>query len=314
MALLLLAMPGNDRMTLKLVESLSAEVGTLLVRQFPDRESYVRLGSSVEGRDVALVCTLDNPDPKLASLLFAADVVRDLGGKSVGLIAPYLAYMRQDCRFESGEAITSQRFAQLLSTSFDWLATVDPHLHRYRSLDEVYGIPTAVAHAAPLLSDWINRNVANPLIVGPDSESEQWVAQVAARANAPHVVFAKRRLGDRNVRIAAPELSVFRGRQPVLVDDIASSGTTLAEAAKRLEEAGFAKQIALVVHPIFAEGGLQLLQSANSRIVSCDTVAHSTNQVTVVELIAAAIRQLSATVGFPQLAALSPTSRREPAG
>lgn len=313
MALLLLAMPGNDRMTVKLVESLAADVGTLVVRPFPDRESYVRLGSNVEGRDVALVCTLDNPDPKLAPLLFAADVVRDLGGKSVGLIAPYLAYMRQDCRFESGEAITSRRFAQLLSTSFDWLATVDPHLHRYRSLEEVYRIPTVVAHAAPLLSDWINRNVANPLVVGPDFESEQWVVEVAARANAPHVVFTKRRLGDRIVQMEAPEISQFRGRQPVLVDDIASSGTTLAEAAKRLEEAGFAKPIAMVVHPIFAEGGLRLLHSATSRIMSCDTVAHSTNQVTVVDLVAAAIRQLSATFGFPQLAAQSPASRREPA-
>src|SRR3546814_3448530 len=63
------------------------------------------------------------------------------------------------------------------SDLLDWLVTVDPHLHRYHELSEIYRIPTQVVHAAPFLASWIKRNVARPLIIGPDLESEQWVSQ-----------------------------------------------------------------------------------------------------------------------------------------
>jgi len=137
-------------------------------------------------------------------LLFAADTARDLGARRIGLVAPYLAYMRQDIRFHAGEAVTSRTFAAILSRHLDWLVTVDPHLHRYHELSEIYRIPTQVVHAAPFLASWIKRNVARPLIIGPDLESEQWVSQVAADADAPFLVCEKIRSGDRHVTISIP--------------------------------------------------------------------------------------------------------------
>ena len=110
-------------------------------------------------RRIALVCTLDRPDAKMLPLLFAAAAARELGASQVGLVAPYLAYMRQDRRFKPGEAVTSREFARLLSGAFDWLVTVDPHLHRYASLAEIYRIPTRVVHAAPLISQWIRTRI-----------------------------------------------------------------------------------------------------------------------------------------------------------
>ena len=178
--------------------------------------------------------TLDHPNDKLLSLLFAAATARDLKASKVGLVSPYLAYMRQDRRFKPGEAVTSREFARLLSNAFDWLVTVDPHLHRYGSLGEVYSIPTRVIHAAPLISEWIRTNVAEPLIIGPDSESEQWVAAVAKDADAPYSVLEKTRLGDRNVVIKLRELDQWKGCTPVLVDDIISSGRTMIEAMRML--------------------------------------------------------------------------------
>jgi ribose-phosphate pyrophosphokinase len=132
--------------------------------------------------------------------------------------------MRQDIRFHAGEAVTSRTFAAILSRHLDWLVTVDPHLHRYHALSEIYRIPTQVVHAARLLASWIKRNVARPLIIGPDLESEQWVSQVAADADAPFLVCEKIRSGDRDVTISIPNAPAFLDRQPVLVDDIASSG------------------------------------------------------------------------------------------
>src|SRR5262249_44134452 len=126
---LLVAMPGNEAMTQWLATMLTAEVGEIEVRAFPDGESYLRFMSDLSGRALVVVCTLDRPNEKLLPLLFAAATARELGVAKVGLVAPYLAYMRQDRRFKPGEAITSREVANLISDHFDWLVTVDPHLH-----------------------------------------------------------------------------------------------------------------------------------------------------------------------------------------
>lgn len=205
-SLLIYPLPGNDTFALKLSLALSAELGELETRTFPDSESYVRLQTPPKDRDVILVCTLSKPDAKFLRLAFVAAAAKDLGARSVGLVAPYLAYMRQDIRFRDGEAISSVTFARLLSSVVDWLVTVDPHLHRRASLSEIYSIPTFLVHAGPVLADWIKAHVPHPVIVGPDSESRQWVAEVAERVDAPYRVLSKSRSGDRSVSISLPDL------------------------------------------------------------------------------------------------------------
>jgi ribose-phosphate pyrophosphokinase len=190
-------MPGNDAMTRALARRLDGEVGQMEMRAFPDGETYLRLLADPIGRALVLVCTLDRPNEKILPLLLAAAAARELGAKSIGLVAPYLAYMRQDQRFKPGEAVSSRAFTGLLSGAFDWLVTTDPHLHRYGSLQEIYAIPTRAVHAAPLISQWIRTRIERPLIIGPDRESEQWVSAVAKDAGAPYVVLQKRRRGDR---------------------------------------------------------------------------------------------------------------------
>ncbi|MDP3736355.1 MAG: ribose-phosphate pyrophosphokinase [Hyphomonadaceae bacterium] len=283
---LLLPMPGNETMAAALAMRTPAELGSLETRRFPDRESYVRIVSDVGGREVDLVCTLARPDEQFLSLVFAANTARDLGAKSVRLIAPYLAYMRQDKRFKDGEAISSVHFARLLSETFDGLVTIDPHLHRRRDLGEIFTIPTRVEHAAPLLADWIKDNVELPLVIGPDAESEQWVSAVAQQANAPHIVLTKQRFGDRQVEIAMPDMARWRGRRPVLIDDIISSGRTMIEAARQLRDQGLTKPFCLAVHPMFAEESYAELLALSERVVSTDTVPHVSNAVSVVGLLA----------------------------
>src|SRR5438094_7995625 len=188
---LFIAMPGNEAMTRKLAGLLDAGVGHVELRAFPDGETYLRFISDLADRTLVIVCTLDRPNDKLLPLLFAAATARELGAAKIGLVAPYLAYMRQDRRFKPGEAVTSREVARLVSDGFDWLVTVDPHLHRYGSLAEIYHIPTRVVPAAPRFSHWIKAHVSDPLIVGPDVESEQWSAAAARDAGAPYSVLQK---------------------------------------------------------------------------------------------------------------------------
>jgi ribose-phosphate pyrophosphokinase len=285
-------LPGNEPLGDTLRAALEGEPGGIERRQFPDGESYLRITSEVDGRDVVLLCSLDHPDSKLLPLLFAADTLRELGARRIGLVAPYLAYMRQDRRFHPGEAVTSRTFGGVVSRHLDWLVTVDPHLHRYHALDEIYRIPSRVVYAAPFMAEWIRKNVESPVIIGPDKESEQWVAQVAADADAPFLVCEKQRSGDRDVRISIPRAETLLGRQPVLVDDVASSGRTLAVAAKQLVEMGFTPPDCVVVHPLFAGDATEILKGLVRRIVSTNTIVHATNGIDVTEAIARAVRTL----------------------
>ncbi|MEZ5960581.1 MAG: ribose-phosphate diphosphokinase [Hyphomonadaceae bacterium] len=285
----ILPMPGNEVMASALAERLDAELGVLDWRRFPDAEAYVRIASEVGGKRVHIVCTLANPDPQVLTLIFTAAAARDCGAESVHLIAPYLAYMRQDHRFRPGEAVSATHFARLLSQSFDSLVTVDPHLHRIANLGEIFSIPTRVGAAAPLLGEWIAHNVDAPLVIGPDQESEQWVAEVARRARAPYVVARKQRVADQRVRVELPDLTPWSGRRPVLADDIISSGRTMIEASRLLAARGMAKPYCLAIHAVFASGAFEDLTRVTEAVVTTDTIAHPSNAICVVDTLARSI-------------------------
>lgn len=285
----LLAMPGNAAFGDALAQRLGIGQIALDWRRFPDGESYVRLAGEVAGAEVIVVCTLANPDPQILSLIFAARTARELGATRIVLVAPYLAYMRQDKRFQPGEAVTSVYFADLLSQDFDALVTADPHLHRHRSLSEIYTIPTRVVQSAPALAAWIAANVPDALLIGPDEESRQWVAAVAAAAGAPAVVLHKDRSGDREVRITLPDLGPWQGRTPVLVDDIVSSGETLLEAARQLAAAGFHPPVCVAVHPVLAPDAFARLLPHVAGFVSTDSIPHASNGIRLVDLFAAVL-------------------------
>ena len=210
---------------------------------------------------------------------------------AVGLVSPYLAYMRQDRRFQPGEAVTSAYFAKLLSGQIDWLVTVDPHLHRRGSLAEIYSVPTHVMHAAALISEWIRAQVKMPLLIGPDSESEQWVATVARDAGIPYVVLQKERHGDRDVEVSVPDVARWRSHTPVLIDDIVSTGRTMIETIGHLKREGMLPPVCVAVHGVFAGTAFgDLVAAGAGKVATTNTVAHETNSIDVTALLAAGLR------------------------
>lgn len=295
---ILFAFPSSGPLAANLREQLMAENGTVQWRHFPDGESLLALDGDCRGRDVVVVCTLRDPDSLALPLLFAARTARELGARSVGLVAPYLAYMRQDARFHSGEAIASTHFASFLSWTFDWLVTVDPHLHRHRDLSTLLAIPAECATAMPMIGEWIRAHVVDPILIGPDSESAQWVQPLGLAIHAPVVSLGKRRLGDREVEVSALPTAEIDGRTPVLVDDIISSGQTLMEVLARLRAAGSAAPICIAVHAVFAPDAYQgLLAAGAERIVTTNTIPHSSNAIDVASALAPAIRRQLDRIG-----------------
>jgi ribose-phosphate pyrophosphokinase len=275
---LLFSFPGNEDLGKKLLEQSGFAAGEATLRRFPDGESYVRILSTVRDQNVYLLCTLHQPDAKLMWLYYMAQTAKKLGAASVILIAPYLAYMRQDKAFNPGEAVTSGLFAELLSGWVDALITIDPHLHRHHSLSEIYRIPTTVLHTGPIVADYIQNQIPKPVLIGPDEESKQWVAAIAEKAGCEFSVLRKERFGDRKVRINVPDAPKFRQYTPVLVDDIISTGHTMIETAKHLREHGIRMPICIGIHPVFAGNALEEMRQAGiDNIVSTNTIQHPTN-------------------------------------
>src|SRR5690606_36849438 len=167
----------------------------------PEGRSVVPRVGALAGADVAIRASLRHADALALPLSFAARTAREFGARSVGLIAPYLGYMRQGTRFHRGEAVSTPLFAQFLEEAFDWLVTVDPHLHRVERLQSLYRMPTAHVSATPAVARWIAETVPDAVLIGPDSESGQWVADIAARSGMPWQVLAKERHGDYDVRV-----------------------------------------------------------------------------------------------------------------
>lgn len=272
--------------------ALGAEAGHLAQHRFPDGESYLRVDDAVAGRDCIILIDLAHPDPQFLPLVFLAETLREFSARQVGLVAPYLSYMRQDARFNAGEAVTSVIFARQVSRMVDWLITVDPHLHRHPSLDAIYSIPSRVVQGAELLGQWL-ADQKNLLLVGPDSESEQWVSAIAARTGHPWVVGSKQRLGDRQVVVTLPDLTLWRERTAIIIDDVISSGQTVLQCMAALQQQGFAQINCACVHGLFADGVDHVLrQSGLHMLISTNTIPHATNALDISPLLVGPIRDL----------------------
>jgi ribose-phosphate pyrophosphokinase len=196
--------------------------------------------------------------------------------------------MRQDAVFHTGEAVSQKVLGRTLESAFSALVTVDPHLHRVSSLGDVFPALQAVAVTA---ADLLGRLVPHGgLVVGPDGESSPLTRDIAKTAETDWLVLRKERHGDRAVELLWDGGQAAIGRDVVLVDDICSSGTTLADAARLLLQVGARSVEALVVHALHDEAAALMLRRAGiGSLRSTDSLIHPTNAATLVPVLAEAL-------------------------
>lgn len=162
-----------------------------------------------------------------------------------------------------------------------------------RALTEAMASPAKRVATAPLVADWIRDNIHNAIVIGPDSESDQWVSDIAHRAGVPYQVLNKIRRGDRDVEVSLPDIDAARGRTPVIVDDIVSSGRTAIETLGHLKRLGLPATVCVAIHAVFAQDAYeQLLAAGAARVVSTDSVTHPSNTISIAELLAHASMDL----------------------
>ena len=204
-------------------------------------------------------------------------------------VVPYMAYMRQDSEFNPGEVVSARRVATLLDAAgFDLIVTVDMHLHRFSSPAELFKTPVANLTAAPLLArEALMRGAENPVIVGPDEEAEQWARAAAEAVGTEYTVFEKHRISPDEVEVRPRDPGVVKGRDAVIVDDIISTGGTVARAARRLLEAGARRVYVAVTHALLVQGALAKIHSSGvASLYATDTVETPFSTVTVSGMLA----------------------------
>ncbi|MFI4936923.1 MAG: ribose-phosphate diphosphokinase [Candidatus Berkiellales bacterium] len=271
---------GATQFIQPLQNKLNIEIGEISFHYFPDKEVLVRIKSDVKDRHVILVANLLNINLNILPLIFTAETARELGAKHITLIAPYLPYMRQDKQFDSSEGVTSKYFGSLLSNHVDALITFDPHLHRWKSLSDIYTIPTVVLHATNNIALWIKEHIPNPFIIGPDMESEQWINRIAQKVDAPYIILEKTRKGDRDVEVMLPATQLHQNRTPVLIDDIISTGVTMTKSIEAIMKRGWGSPICIGIHAVFVGNAYQdLLNAGAKKIVTSNTLPHLTNEI-----------------------------------
>ena len=288
---LLIGFPDYREPAQRLARTAGIPYADVLIHHFPDGETRLRLPEQLP-ECIVLCITLDHPNSRLVELALAAATARDLGVKHITLVAPYLCYMRQDKAFHPGEAVSQRIIGTLLSRWIDALITVDSHLHRVHQLQDAVPVDPAInLSATTVMSAFLGEQMDNPFLVGPDEESEQWVAAIARDRNFDYSVARKQRLGDQQVRISLPKAG-YRNRHIVLVDDVASTGHTLEEAALALACFEPASISVLVTHALFVgDAQKRLHQASVSHIWSTDAIPHSSNTLHLDHLLADALSE-----------------------
>jgi ribose-phosphate pyrophosphokinase len=270
----------------ELAVALGVEYAPIEVHRFPDGESKVTMPQPMP-KSVVICRSLDDPNTKLIELLLASETAREAGCQHIVLVAPYLCYMRQDIAFVPGEAVSQRIIGKFLANHFDALITVDAHLHRVQQLSQAVPVPYACnLTAAASIGNFVISQLDNALLLGPDEESLQWVKTAAHVGNCDYAVGNKERRGDRSVTVHLPDIH-FEQRDVVIVDDMASTGETLIQAAYRLKALKARSVHCAVTHALFDENCLKKMTAAGIvNVWSSDSVPHPTNAIRIVPLIA----------------------------
>lgn len=273
----------------KIAKTLKTSYAPLTVNHFPDGELYVRYPVNVKNKQVILVQSMHpQPNEAIVETIFAIHTAKKIGAKEVILVAPYLAYLRQDKLFHPGECVSNKITADLLSLA-DRIVTVDPHLHRINKLSEIFTTKTTTLSAMHAISQYLlQQKLTNTLLVGPDAESAQWASRVAQETGLPFIVLHKKRYTARSVRTKVT--TAVKGKHVIIVDDIISTGRTMLEPLQQLKKLGAQKITCIAVHGLFVENALPLLKKTGAKIISTNTIQTPASSIDITATLVAALR------------------------
>jgi ribose-phosphate pyrophosphokinase len=250
-------------------------------KRFPDDEFYVRLLDRIAGHEVIIVQTA-YPDPKIIELFLIQDAVHDAGAKKITVVLPYFGYSRQDKRFEDGEAISARAIAQHISLQADSVLTVDPHKDH---ILKFFTVPAYSCSAVPTIAQYLKEKHID-FVLAPDKGAKDRAKEAAALINCEYDYLEKTRIDGTTVKITPKELDA-KGKHVAIIDDIISTGGTMANSIRELKKQGARTVSVACTHGLFIGGAKEKLLAAGcDEIISTDTIETEFSSVSAAACIA----------------------------
>ena len=267
--------------------ALAAEMGIKLaqieIRQFPDGDRYVRILDDLKGEDVLLVQTT-HPDEKLVELLLIQDALREMGVRRIITVIPYYGYARQDRLFRKGEAVSARAVARVIEMQSDAVVLVDVHSEL---LFDYFSIPVVHVSSMYEIGKFLKEQGVD-VVVAPDKGAMNRARIAAEVVGCRWDYLEKVRIDGSNVRIAPKNLDVS-GMRVAIVDDIISTGGTIATATEQMKSQGAESVIAVCTHGLFSGNAMERLRVCDA-VYSCDTLESKRSSVSVAPAIAKELR------------------------
>ena len=268
-----------------------------LVSAFADGESRVRIDADVQDADLYIVQPTSTPtNERLMTLALLAEAARAAGAGRVTAVVPYFGYARQDVRNSVGEPRSAQLAARILRCAgVDRIVALELHTP---ALESAFEMPLVHLRADELMLPAIRSlGLSGLTVVSPDAGGLKRAQRYAAALGAPLAAVAKTR-PDADAAVALQVLGDVRGRDCLVVDDMASTGGTIARAAQALLETGAAQVHALFIHAVMAPRALERICAASVRTVTTtDSVPAAPDRrvrvVTIAPLVAQTLARLA---------------------
>lgn len=282
------SLKNSEKLAKNIAKNIKATYSKTEISTFPDGDMYLKFSSKLKGQKLIIVESFQpNSNDALLNIIFAAKNAKSLGAKKIVLVCPYLAFMRQDKRFNDGEAINAQIMSDLLNNSgLDRIITIDPHLHRIKKMKDIFKIQAENLTANDIIADFIGKKFKNEIVIGPDWESYQWADKISARLGVEDTVLEKTRSTSRKVSVEVKKEITIKGKNVIIVDDIISTGNTMIKALKEAKKRGAKTVTAIGVHGLFVEKAYEKMKKAGfDNIYTVNTIEHKSNKIDITKLI-----------------------------
>lgn len=267
---------ASESIAKDLSRKLKAPLAQTITKRFPDQELYVRILDDIEDEEVIIVQTT-YPDPNIIELFLLQNAAIEARADTITVVIPYYGYARQDTMFKKGEAISAKALAELISLNSDRVITVDPHKEYILDFfdTEAYSC-TAVPNIAKYL-----RNKNLDMILAPDKGALNRAKTASEIINCDFDYMEKTRIDGETVEIKPKNLDV-ENKNVGIIDDIISTGGTMAKSIKELRKQKAKKIFVSCTHGLFADKAIRKLDSAGcDEIISTDTIENEYSKVKI---------------------------------
>ena len=240
----------------------------------------MRIVDDISGEHVVIVQTT-YPDHNIVELFILQNAVEEAGAKEISVVIPYFGYARQDTKFQEGEPISAKAMAGLISLNADRVITVDPHKEH---ILDFFSTSAFSCSAVPELAKYLKKKNID-MILAPDKGALERAKKASKIIECDFDYMEKTRIDGTTIEIKPKTLNA-KNKNVAIIDDIISTGGTMAKSIQELKKHGAKNVLVACTHGLFTGNAVKKLNSAGcNEIISTDTIKGKFSKVKIVPCI-----------------------------